>query len=203
MTPQINEGDTVKIKLRQEITQVIPGQSEVILTSLGPSTTKRSVETVVAAKDQQTIVIGGLIDDKVTITTTKVPFLGDIPILGHLFKRTNTRKEKTNLLVFIRPFIIRDTKDFLKIVQKKVEERNMFISQNFGARQQKIIRQSIRSHSADLLEFRKDIERQEWDFQGPGSGRLVPFSQSGAGGTTSSADHQEELLQATQVEDVR
>lgn len=205
MTPQINEGDTVKIKLRQEITQVIPGASEIVLTSLGPSTTKRAVETVVAAKDQQTIVIGGLIDDKVTITTTKVPFLGDIPILGHLFKRTSTLKEKTNLLVFIRPYIIRDTKDFLKIVQKKVEERNMFITQNYGARQQKIIRQSIRSHTGDLLEYRKEIQQQEWDFQGPGSNRLVPVSQGypGGSGTTSSADHQEELLQATQVEDSR
>jgi general secretion pathway protein D len=178
----------------------------VVLTSLGPSTTKRSVETVVAAKDQQTIVIGGLIDDKVTITTTKVPFLGDIPVLGHLFKRTNTRKEKTNLLIFVRPYIIRDTKDFVKIVQKKVEERNMFITQNYGARQQKIIKQSIRSHSADLLEFRQDIQRQEWDYQGPGSGKLVPVNQGfmdAPSETTSGAGHQEELLQATQVEDVR
>lgn len=183
MTPQINEGDTVKIKLRQEITQVIPGASEVVLTSLGPSTTKRSVETVVAAKDQQTIVIGGLIDDNVTVTTTKVPFLGDIPILGHLFKRTAKSKQKTNILVFLRPYIIRDTKDFLKILQKKVEERNMFITTNYGKRQQQVIRESIQSHSADLLEFRKEIQRQEWDFAAPTqegrvSKRLVPVSGS-------------------------
>lgn len=183
MTPQINEGDTVKIQLRQEITQVIPGASEVVLTSLGPSTTKRSVETVVAAKDQQTIVIGGLIDDNVTVTTTKVPFLGDIPILGHLFKRRRTTKQKTNILVFLRPYIIRDTKDFLKILQKKVEERNMFITTNYGKRQQKVIRESIQSHSADLLEFRKEIQRQEWDFAAPSqegrpSKKLIPVSGS-------------------------
>ncbi len=205
MTPQINEGDTVKIKLRQEITQVIPGASEVVLTSLGPSTTKRSVETVVAAKDQQTIVIGGLIDDKVTMSTTKVPFLGDIPILGHLFQQKNTKKTKTNILVFLRPYIIRDTKDFLKILQRKVEERNMFVSQNYGRRQQKIIRQSIRNHSADLLEFRKDIQQQEWDFQDDRSLKVVPVDQkSGMGdslsgsGATSALDHNEELLRANQ-----
>jgi len=201
MTPQINEGDTVKIKLRQEITQVIPGASEVVLTSLGPSTTKRSVETVVAAKDQQTIVIGGLIDDKVTVTTTKVPFLGDIPILGHLFKQKRTTKQKTNILVFMRPYIIRDTKDFLKILQKKVEERNMFVSQNYGRRQQKIIRQSIRNHSADLLEFRKDIERQEWDFQNDSSTKVVPVDHDLGGvnvPTSSGLGHNEELLQANQ-----
>ncbi|MDX1386374.1 MAG: type II secretion system secretin GspD, partial [bacterium] len=200
MTPQINEGNVVKIKLRQEITQVIPGASEVVLTSLGPATTKRSVETVIAAKDQQTIVIGGLIDDKVTITTTKVPFLGDIPILGHLFKRTATQKEKTNILVFLRPYIIRDTKDFLKILQKKVEERNMFVTQNYGRRQQKIIRQSIRNHSADLLEFRKSLERQEWDFRQEGSTKLVPVNYDAGGTETSgsSLGHQDELYQAVQ-----
>lgn len=204
MTPQINEGDMVKIKLKQEITSVIPGASEVVLTSLGPSTTKRSVETVVAAKDQQTIVIGGLIDDKVTMTTTKVPFLGDIPILGNLFKQKKTTKAKTNILVFMRPYIIRDTKDFLKILQKKVEERNMFISQNYGKGQQKTIRQSIRNHAADLLEYRKDIERVEWDFQSDTGNRVVP-----AGGsmipdsTSSSLDHQQELLRAAGSNDAR
>lgn len=203
MTPQINEGETVKIKLRQEITSVIPGSSEVILTSLGPSTTKRSVETVVAAKDQQTIVIGGLIDDKVTMTTTKVPFLGDIPILGHLFKRKATRKEKTNILVFLRPYIIRDTKDFLKILQKKVEERNMFITQNYGDRQQKIIRQSIRNHAADLLEFRKHIQRTDWEFESNEGTKMVPVDQGTSGVPTSDAsdaDHGDALLEASRTD---
>ncbi len=203
MTPQINEGEVVKIKLKQEITSVIPGASEVVLTSLGPSTTKRSVETVVAAKDQQTIVIGGLIDDKVTMTTTKVPFLGDIPILGNLFKQKKTTKAKTNILVFLRPYIIRDTKDFLKILQKKVEERNMFISQNYGKRQQKIIQQSIRNHAADLMEFKKEIQRTEWEFQNDSNTRVQPINSesSNIGSSpkaTSAISHEEELLQATQ-----
>lgn len=176
VTPQVNEGDTVKMKIKQEITSVIPGASDAVLLSLGPSTTKRSVDTMVAAKDQQTIVIGGLIDDKVTITTTKIPLLGDIPILGHLFKRKNTIKVKTNLLVFLRPYIIRDTKDFLKILQRKVEERNMFITQNYGKRQQKIIAQSIRSHAADLLEFKKEIQRIDWDYKNPTDRDLTPTS---------------------------
>lgn len=199
MTPQINEGDIVKIKLKQEITSVIPGASEVVLTSLGPSTTKRSVETVVAAKDQQTIVIGGLIDDKVTMTTTKVPFLGDIPILGNLFKQKKTTKAKTNILVFLRPFIIRDSKDFMKILQKKVEERNMFITQNFGKRQQKVIHQSIRNHAADLLEFRKDIQQTDWQFQNDTGTRVIPVE--GGPSPSSQLDHQQELLKSANYED--
>lgn len=208
MQPQINEGDVVKIKLKQEITSVIPGASEVVLTSLGPSTTKRSVETVVAAKDQQTIVIGGLIDDKVTITTTKVPFLGDIPILGNLFKQKKTTKAKTNILVFLRPYIIRDSKDFLKILQKKVEERNMFVAQNYGKGQQKVIRQSIRNHAADLLEFRKEIQRENWDYQNDTGTRVVPVdgqAPSGSGSSDSSGldNHNQELLRAANGSDAR
>ncbi len=195
--------------MKQEISAVVPGASETVLTSLGPTTTKRSVETVVAAKDEQTIVIGGLIDDKVTMTTTKVPFLGDIPIFGNLFKNKKTTKEKTNILVFLRPFIIRDSKDFLKILQKKVEERNMFISQNFGKGQQKAIRQSIRNHAADLLEFRKDIQREDLQFQNDTGTRTVPIDSRAPSSSSKSSDssrltdHDSALVQASQSNDAR
>lgn len=199
LTPQVNEGDTVKLKIKQEVSSVVPSDSEAVLTSLGPSTTKRSVETMVAAKDQQTIVIGGLINDRVVMNTTKVPFLGDIPILGHLFKRKQVVKDKTNLLVFLRPYIIRDTKDFLKILQKKVEERNMFIDQNYGSRQRKVIRQSIRTHSSDLLEFRKQIQEQEWDFKN-NSTQVTPTHSNEPAGSTSSTDYNDQLIDAAKTE---
>jgi len=163
LTPQVNEGDMVKMKVKQEVTAVVPA-SDAILTTIGPSTTKRSVETVVVAKDQQTVVIGGLIDDKLTWSEQKIPFLGDIPLLGNLFKQKKTTKSKTNILVFLRPYIIRDATDFLKVLQKKVEERNMFIEQNYGKGQHKMIREGIRSHAAELLEFKKDIQLQTYDY---------------------------------------
>ncbi|MCB1215571.1 MAG: hypothetical protein KDK66_08875, partial [Deltaproteobacteria bacterium] len=191
VTPQVNAGDMVVLKLKQEMTSVIPGASHTVLTSLGPSTSKRSVETTVAAKDQQTIVIGGLIDDKVTMTTTKIPFLGDIPILGHLFKRKTTAKVKTNILIFVRPYIISDTKDYAKILQRKVEERNMFISQNYGKRQAKLIHQAIRSHAADLLEFKKEVQRMDWDYPNGKNKGLAPVGYS-----SSHHDSSEELLRA-------
>ncbi len=165
ITPQVNEGDMVRLKVKQEITAVIPGTSEAVLVSLGPSTTKRAVETVIVAKDQQTVVIGGLIDDKLSQRDQKIPFLGDIPVLGNLFKRKTMTKTKTNILVFLRPYIIRDTTDFLKVLQRKVEERNMFIEQNYGASQQKAIRQSIRSHTAELLEFKKDVQVVDYTYE--------------------------------------
>jgi len=172
--PQINEGDRVKLTISQEVTDVIAGASETVLTQLGASFSKRSVKTVVVAKDQQTIVIGGLIDDKTQISRSKIPFLGDIPLLGHLFSRRSKVKTKTNLLVFLRPYIIRDTNDFLKILQRKVEERNMFIEQNYGVSHQKVIRNSIRSHAAELLDYKKDIQTQNWE--------VVPRSQKSSDG---------------------
>ncbi len=168
ITPQVNEGDMVKMKISQKVTSVLPA-TEAILTTVGPSTTNRTVDTVVVAKDQQTVVIGGLIDDTLEVSETKIPFLGDIPLLGNLFKSKKRTKKKTNILVFLRPYIIRDTADFLKILEKKVEERNMFIETNYGRSQQKLIRESIRTHAAELLEFKKDIQLKNYHIEKAGT----------------------------------
>lgn len=148
ITPQISEADSVRLKISQEISDV--GAVDPVL---GPTLTKKSVETVVVARDKQTIVIGGLIDDKQTVSSSKVPLLGDIPILGNLFKNSNTRKSKTNLLVFITPYIIRERADFLGILEKKIEERNLFIDLNYGYGQRRQIRKAITLHAKDLLEY--------------------------------------------------
>ncbi len=103
ITPQINEGDSVILNVEQEASSLSPSPvaSDLI-------TNKRSIKTTVLAKDQQTIVLGGLIEDKYTDDVQKVPLLGDIPLLGHLFRSTNTTKDKQNLMVFIHPVIVRD-----------------------------------------------------------------------------------------------
>jgi general secretion pathway protein D len=103
ITPQINEGDSVILNVEQEASSLSPSPiaSDLI-------TNKRSIKTTVLAQDQQTIVLGGLIEDKYTDDVQKVPLLGDIPLLGHLFRSTNTTKDKQNLMVFIHPVIIRD-----------------------------------------------------------------------------------------------
>lgn len=149
ITPQITENNSVNLKIAQEITVVSSNDP-----TLGPTLDKKSVETVVLANNRQTIVIGGLIDDQYITNRNKVPGLGDIPILGNMFKNTTTTKTKQNLLVFITPYIIRERKDYLEILKKKIEERNSFIDLNFGKSQQKRIRESIENHAADLLEFK-------------------------------------------------
>ncbi len=118
LTPQITSDDSVRLDVYQEISDitVTPGLNPNIV---GPSTSKRSASTTVVVKDRQTMVIGGLIRDNVTSSTSKVPLLGDIPILGWLFKFKTTRVEKTNLMIFITPYIIKNETEASDLTKKK------------------------------------------------------------------------------------
>lgn len=121
LTPQITEGDYVKMDLYQEIS-ALTQQSENILINVGPTITKRSTKTSVVVKDEQTVVIGGLMQDKEEQTVTKFPLLGDIPGLGYLFKQKTVTKQKTNLLVFLTPHIVKEAERLVRLTdEKKVE----------------------------------------------------------------------------------
>ena len=114
VTPQINEGDTIKLDLEQEVSDVI-ATSEIS----GPTTRKRSIKTSVLVDDGGILVLGGLIEENVNETETKVPLLGDIPLLGRLFQSNSTSKDKQNLMVFLRPSILRDAADAAYITHEK------------------------------------------------------------------------------------
>jgi general secretion pathway protein D len=86
----------------------------------------------VVAKDQETVVIGGIMQDRTIESVSKVPILGDVPLLGHLFRETTKRKTKTNLLLFLTPYIIRDQSDFRRIFERKMAERQQFVEQFYG-----------------------------------------------------------------------
>lgn len=102
VTPQINEGDAVQLTIEQEVSS-IGGATAVDITI-----NKREIKTTVMADDGATVVLGGLIDEDVQESESKVPLLGDIPILGHLFKSTSVTKQKRNLMVFIKATIVRE-----------------------------------------------------------------------------------------------
>ncbi len=115
VTPQISEGDTVRLEIYQEISSIAPGvtgASDII-------TNKRSVKTVVLARDKQMIVLGGLIEEQDTEKVQKVPCLGSIPLLGEPFKYTELSKDKKNLMLFLRPHIINTARDIETITQEK------------------------------------------------------------------------------------
>lgn len=114
VTPQVNEGDTIKLDLEQETSSVIPG-SEVT----GISTRKRSIKTSVLVDDGGILVLGGLIQETVSEGESKIPLLGDLPLIGALFRSTSSTKNKQNLMVFLRPTILRDDTDAAYITNEK------------------------------------------------------------------------------------
>ncbi|ABM26513.1 type II secretion system secretin GspD [Shewanella sp. W3-18-1] len=102
VVPQINEGNAVKLAIEQEVSGVNGN------TGVDISFATRRLTTTVMADSGQIVVLGGLINEEVQESVQKVPFLGDIPVLGHLFKSSSSKKTKKNLMIFIKPTIIRD-----------------------------------------------------------------------------------------------
>jgi general secretion pathway protein D len=105
ITPQITDEDTILLKIQQEASGIAAAASQVSSNDL--VTNKRTISTRVLVDDGGMIVLGGLIEDRLTESESKVPLLGSIPLLGELFRTRSTQKTKTNLMVFIRPRIIR------------------------------------------------------------------------------------------------
>ncbi len=126
ITPQISDAGYIRLDIFQEVSAVVPTSDTEVLTSLGPTTTKRSAETRVVVKDDQTVVIGGLIQDRVTTVETKIPYLGDIPYLGWLFSVNTDRTEKVNLLILLTPRVVREDEDVTKFSNNKRQDTNDF-----------------------------------------------------------------------------
>jgi general secretion pathway protein D len=134
--PQISEGGAVKLEIAQEISTVTPPPAGITASDI--ITNKRSVETKVLVDDGATVVLGGLIEDRSTQTKSQVPILGSIPLLGALFRSTETTKQKTNLMVFLKPTIIRsidaghriavDRYEYMRALGKDVEKSRAFDS---------------------------------------------------------------------------
>jgi len=135
LTPQVLEDDLVRLEIKQEITAIAENVAQTIgagtaSVPVGPTTTKRSMETTAIAHDQQTLVVGGLVRDNLTISEKKIPLLGDIPWLGWLFKSQTRTTEKLNLLVFLTPHLVRDEHDMIELNARKAKELNMLQRDN-------------------------------------------------------------------------
>ena len=115
IVPQINEGNSVILNINQEVSGVVgplTGTADLI-------TNKRTIETTVLVDNNQVIVLGGLIDDDIQSSESRVPFLGAIPVVGNLFKTSSQSRVKRNLLVFIRPTILFDSNDVMELSNEK------------------------------------------------------------------------------------
>ena len=103
--PQISENGTVKLTIYQEVSTI---QASTINSANGPTTNKRSIESNVLVADGSIVVLGGLLQDEYSGNQEKVPGLGDVPLFGNLFKSETRSRKKTNLMVFLRPVVVRD-----------------------------------------------------------------------------------------------
>ncbi|MBJ6799518.1 type II secretion system secretin GspD [Geomonas sp. Red259] len=149
--PQISEGEYVKLDIYQEISAV-----KNFGTATDPSlgSTKRSAKTSVVVKNTDTVLIGGLIQDTDQETESKVPFLGDIPGLGWLFKTKSTKRDKTNLLIMLTPRIIKDARDLAEV---SVTQRNNFseaVKNNAPFNLERALEEKPKSVTADKPEIR-------------------------------------------------
>ncbi len=105
--PQIGEGGAVRMTIFQEQSSV-KETTAAGTTNAGPSTTKRSIENTVVVDDGAILVLGGLIEDRFVTNRSKVPLLGDLPLIGGLFRTESRERRRTNLMVFLRPVVLRD-----------------------------------------------------------------------------------------------
>ncbi|MGX5725769.1 type II secretion system secretin GspD [Metapseudomonas otitidis] len=121
VTPHINEGATLRLEIEQEISSIAPAAT-VSKDAVDLITNKRSIKSTILAEDGQVIVLGGLIQDDITSTDSKVPLLGDIPLLGRLFRSTKDSHVKRNLMVFLRPTVVRDRAGLAALSGKKYSD---------------------------------------------------------------------------------
>ncbi len=113
VTPQVNDGSAVQLTIEQEVSSVSGA------TGVDIAINKREIKTTVMVDNGATVILGGLIDEDVQESVQKVPLLGDLPLIGHLFKSTSNTRRKRNLMVFLRPTIIRDGKAMNALSAKK------------------------------------------------------------------------------------
>jgi len=122
ITPQINETGYITMDINQSIKKIVEG-TELLE---NPSLYSRDITSKVTVKDRRTIVIGGLIRDDVTTIEKKVPLLGDIPLLGWLFRKQTKQRNRTNLMIFLTPYIVTDDSEMHRLTEKKREEQRQF-----------------------------------------------------------------------------
>lgn len=127
ITPHINDSDQVRMELSEEFSDA--GSPTGALGAVPIN--KRTADTTVIVKDQQTVVIGGLVRESQVTGQTKIPVLGDIPVLGVLFRQQSKTTQKTNLLLVLTPHIIRDQSDLRRIFERKMQERQEFLDRYF------------------------------------------------------------------------
>lgn len=127
ITPHINRNNQVRLEIEEEISEQGATTGDIGAVSI----VQRNAKTTVMVDDQQTVVIGGLMRDTKRVAHTKIPLLGDLPVLGFLFRNSVTQTEKTNLLLILTPYVIQSQEDLRKVFTRKMQERQEFLDRYF------------------------------------------------------------------------
>jgi general secretion pathway protein D len=179
LVPSVNESNLIRLEVDVEIQDLLSAN----FNNLGPATSKRTAKTPVYCKDQQTVVIGGLMSDRAIERVTKVPILGDIPVLGFFFRNKETTMQKTNIIIALTPYVISDMDDLRRVAEKKMRERREFIERysafedkaqiesNIDYRRKRGMLEEINRTAREIdeeeLELRRLRERDERDESTP------------------------------------
>jgi general secretion pathway protein D len=122
VTPHVNLGGLVRLEIELNIKELLP-----TAVSLEPTWTTRKISNTVVVGDQESIAIGGLASTKETMNKSKVPLLGDLPVLGALFRSSQKSKSKSNLLVLLTPYVLTNAADARRLTRRKLHERDVFL----------------------------------------------------------------------------
>jgi len=132
LTPQINESGTIRLEISTEISNAVPSSLGINVNTLGVTTSIKTASTTVIVKDAQTIIIGGLMEDRRSTANARFPFIGDIPIIGWLFKSFQKTKNKTNLIMLLTPHVVRSDEDVEKLRHKFKRDYDSFVEESLG-----------------------------------------------------------------------
>ncbi len=154
VTPRLNKGSTIIMDIYQEVSNVLPKVQNIAAVDL--VTKKRAISTTVMVEDKGMVVLGGLIQDDLTNNVNKVPILGDIPVIGELFKSSKVETQKANLMVFIRPTILNNP----VLANEMAMEKYQFVRDKQQDQQEKGIRLLKPEDIPVLPEYRKTDSRQ-------------------------------------------
>ncbi|MEE2902818.1 MAG: type II secretion system secretin GspD [Myxococcota bacterium] len=166
LKPQINDDEYVRLEIDQELSDVA-GLDQVTQQTI---TSKRSAKTTVVVRDQDSVVIGGLVRDRISEDESKVPLFGDLPLIGWLFKRQNRISEKVNLLLVITPYIIRGPADFYEIYSRKMKERKEFVERFYGSTKEYSAQIDWKRKTGPLAKFRQAVNSEMQKFENGGDG---------------------------------
>ena len=173
--PHISSGETVLLEIKHDSKELGDRDPE-----LGPTWTTRGFETRVVVGDEQTVVLTGMTQERDVVNASKVPLLGDLPLLGYFFKYTSHTKKKSNLLILLTPYIIKDQSDLERIQERKQREHDEFVSSYYALNHMEYSPRIDYSHKRGVLEeINRQVQAVEQDAASRGTLTAPPHVETG------------------------